>query len=144
MEEPYGFFLRHAELHRTQRRLFRRVSARRRRPRLRRCEPGEMGVVISRYSDVADYDWVAIPLIPYLYSTENASQVPVRVDRNIVNRLRDQYCEAHLMGLGEHVQKGSFWHGGWTELIGVAYERRMYAFRFDTTEEQTTTRLSPG
>ena len=40
------------------------------------------------------------------------------------------------MGLGKHVRKGGFWHGGWTELIGVAYERRMYAFRFDTTEEQ--------
>ena len=30
----------------------------------------------------------------------------------------------------------NFWHGGWTELVGVAYERRIYAFRFNTTEAQ--------
>jgi hypothetical protein len=27
-------------------------------------------------------------------------------------------------------------HGGWTQLVGVSYERRIYAFRFETTEEQ--------
>ena len=27
-------------------------------------------------------------------------------------------------------------HGGWTPLIGTAYERRTYAFRFSTTTEQ--------
>ena len=27
-------------------------------------------------------------------------------------------------------------HGGWKELVGVAYERRIYAFRFETTESQ--------
>jgi hypothetical protein len=26
--------------------------------------------------------------------------------------------------------------GGWTQLVGSAYERRIYAFRFDTTEAQ--------
>jgi len=92
--------------------------------------------VISRYSGVSDYDWVAIPLIPYLYSVEDISQVPERVDRATVNRMRDEYHEAHLLGLGEKVPKGGFWHGGWTELIGVSYERRRYAFRFDTTEAQ--------
>lgn len=134
MEEPYGFFgtlnpTGHNAVY------FARICAETP-TSLRRCDPGEMGVVISRYSDVGDYDWVAIPLIPYLYSTENASQVPDRVDRKTVNRLRDQYYEAHLMDLGGHVRKGSFWHGGWTELIGVSYERRMYAFRFDTTQKQ--------
>ena len=39
--------------------------------RLRRCEPGEMGSVISRYQKVAGYDWLAIPLIPYLYAVDN-------------------------------------------------------------------------
>jgi len=41
-----------------------------------------------------------------------------------------------LLSLGRDVRKGDFWHGGWTQLVGVSYERRMYAFRFDTTEEQ--------
>ena len=95
-----------------------------------------MGAVISRYSNVNDYDWVAIPLIPYLYSVEDISHVPDRVNRVMVHRFRDEYHEAHLLGLGREVARGGFWHGGWTELIGVSYERRMYAFRFDTTEAQ--------
>ena len=37
---------------------------------LRHCSPGETGVVISRYDGVGGYDWVAIPLIPYLYAVE--------------------------------------------------------------------------
>jgi len=134
MEEPYGFFgtvnpTGHTAIY------FANICAETP-TNLRRCEPGEMGVVISRYSDVSDYDWVAIPLIPYLYSVEDVAEVPDRVDRATVNRLRDQYHEAHLLGLGEKVPKGGFWHGGWTELIGLAYERRMYAFRFETTEAQ--------
>ena len=31
---------------------------------LRRCNPGELGVVISRYRHVAGRDWLAIPLLP--------------------------------------------------------------------------------
>jgi hypothetical protein len=134
MEEPYGFFgtlnpTGHTAVY------FAHICAET--PTiLRRCEPGEMGAVISRYSDVNDFDWVAIPLIPYLYSVEDISRVPDRVDRAMVDRFRDEYHEAHLLGLGEKVTKGGFWHGGWMELIGVSYERRMYAFRFDTTEAQ--------
>lgn len=134
MEEPYGFFgtvnpTGHTAVY------FAHICAQTP-TQLRRCQPGEMGAVISRYSDVNDYDWVAIPLIPYLYSVEDISQVPEHVDRATVNRFRDEYHEAHLLGLGEKVPKGGFWHGGWTELVGVSYERRMYAFRFDTTEAQ--------
>lgn len=134
LEEPYGFFgtlnpTGHTATY------FARICAET--PvTLRRCLPGEMGVVIARYSDVAHYDWVAIPLIPYLYSVEDPAEVPAHVDRVTVNQLRDQYHEARLMSLGTEVKKGNFWHGGWTELIGVSYERRIIAFRFDTTEAQ--------
>lgn len=134
MEEPYGFFgtvnpTGHTAVY------FAHICAETP-TQLRRCRPEEMGAVISRYSDVSTYDWVAIPLIPYLYSVEDLSRVPEHVDRAMVDRLRDEYHEAHLLGLGEKVAKGGFWHGGWTELVGVSYERRMYAFRFDTTEAQ--------
>lgn len=134
LEEPYGFFgtlnpTGHTAIY------FSRICAAT--PvKLRRCEPGEMGSVISRYSDVAHHDWVVIPLIPYLYSVEDISEVPDRVNRETVHRLRTQYHEAHLLSLGRDVRRGDFWHGGWTQLVGVSYERRMYAFRFDTTEEQ--------
>jgi hypothetical protein len=34
------------------------------------------------------------------------------------------------------VLEGSLLHGGWNQLVGVSYERKIYAFRFATTEEQ--------
>jgi hypothetical protein len=134
MEEPYGFFgtvnpTGHTAIY------FERICAET--PvLLRRCQPGELGAVVSRYQGIDGYDWVAIPLIPYLYSVENPQDVPERVDRATVSRLRSRYHEKHLLELGESLRAGNFLHGGWTELIGVAYERRIYAFRFATTEAQ--------
>ena len=53
--------------------------------KLRRCAPGENGAVITRYQGIAEYDWIAMPLLPYLYAVENGSEVPVRADRETVN-----------------------------------------------------------
>ena len=44
---------------------------------LRPCRPGELGVVISRYDDIGGYDWIAVPLLPYLYAVES----PLRMSR---------------------------------------------------------------
>ena len=134
MEEPYGFFgavnpTGHNAIY------FQRICAAT--PvKLRRCEAGELGAVIARYKGIDGYDWVAIPLVPYLYSVEDASQIPVRVDRAAVHRLRNRYREAHLLGLGKDLQAGSFMSDGWMQLVGLSYERRIYAFRFETSAEQ--------
>ncbi|MGA2888789.1 MAG: hypothetical protein ABSE51_12120 [Terracidiphilus sp.] len=134
MEEPYGFFgsvnpTGHNAIY------FERICAET--PvKLRRCQAGELGSVIARYQGIDGYDWVAMPLVPYLYSVEKSSDVPVRVDHEIVNRLRDRYREAHLLDLGADLYPGNVLRGGWTQLVGVSYERRIYAFRFETSEEQ--------
>jgi hypothetical protein len=134
MEEPYGIFgvlnpTGHNAIY------FERICAET--PvTLRRCQPGEMGVVIARYQGIDGYDWVAIPLLPYLYAVENAANVPAHVDRDTVERLRNHYRETHLESLGANLSPGSFLHGGWTQLVGAAYERRIFAFRFQTTPEQ--------
>lgn len=135
LEEPYGFFgtlnpTGHTALY------FENICAET--PvKLRRCEPGEPGTVIARYQGMSGYDWVATPLIPYLYSVERTSQVPDRADRKTVNRLRDQYHETYLLPtLGERLRAGSIVQGGWSQLVGVAYDRRIYAFRFATTRRQ--------
>jgi hypothetical protein len=134
MEEPYGFFgflnpTGHNAIY------FERICAET--PvKLRRCEPGEMGAVLSRYQGIDGYDWVAMPLVPYLYSVEEASSAPTRVDRETVTRLRSRYHEAHLLDLSENLPAGGVARGGWTELVGAAYERRIYALFFATAEEQ--------
>ena len=134
LAEPYGFFgsvnpTGHNAIY------FERICAETP-TRLRRCQAGELGAVISRYQGINGYDWVAIPLVPYLYSVEKASEVPAHVDRQIVNDLRNRYHEAHLLDLGNNLHRGNFMRGGWTQLVGLSYERRIYAFRFETTEAQ--------
>ncbi len=104
--------------------------------RLRRCGPGELGVVIARYEGIAGYDWLAVPLLPYLYSVEDPAAVPARVNREMVESLRRRYHEAHFMGLGQNVPEGGRVQRGWNQLLGAAYERRIYAFRFETTVGQ--------
>jgi hypothetical protein len=104
--------------------------------KLRRCAPGELGAVIARYQGIDGYDWVAIPLVPYLYSVENAAEVPAHVDHDTVVQLRNHYREQHLQDLGPNLSPGNLVRGGWTQLLGAAYERRIYAFRFATSEAQ--------
>jgi hypothetical protein len=134
MEEPYGFFgilnpTGHSAIY------FERICAES--PvKLRRCQPGEMGVVIARNRGIDGYDWVAIPLLPYLYAVENPADVPTQVDRDTVMRLRNQYREARLESLGNNLSPGNFGRGGWTQLVGAAYDRRIYAFLFQTTAAQ--------
>jgi hypothetical protein len=104
---------------------------------LRRCQPGEGGVVISRYpKNVADYDWIAIPLLPYLYAVEKIEDIPRSVDRRTVAELRDRYRRAHLMALVPDEANGNAPNGEWTELVGVAYVRTIYGFEIETTPEQ--------
>ena len=63
---------------------------------LRMCEPGEYGAVISRYHKIDGYDWIAMPLVPYLYAVDDPAQVPAWVDKDQVARLRDAYRRTHL------------------------------------------------
>jgi len=134
MEEPYGFFgilapAGHSAIY------LDKVCAET--PlKLRRCGPDELGVVITRHPDMAGYDWVAIPLMPYLYSVENAAEVPKHANGDLVWRLRRRYHESHLLSLGKKVTEGSFFRAGWGMLLGQSYDRRMFAFRFETTAEQ--------
>ena len=71
---------------------------------LRMCRPGESGVVISRYHKIGGLDWVAIPLIPYLYAVEDVSEVPQSVDQAQVAALRDAYRRKHLLEPGTEWQ----------------------------------------
>jgi hypothetical protein len=102
---------------------------------LRRCAPGELGMVISRYKGVGGYDWLAVPLLPYLYAAENPQNIPKRADHKTVNSLRLAYHDTQLTSL-EDVPEGGRIKRGWNQLVGASYERRIYAFRFETTPEQ--------
>jgi len=105
---------------------------------LRRCQPGEAGVVISRYNRVAELDWVAIPLVPYLYAVERAEDVPSYATEVAVADLRDRYRRAHLRGLAPDgpSASGAPVDTHWRQLIGAVYDRQIVAFSIATTPAQ--------
>ena len=100
---------------------------------LRPCAPGELGSVISRYDGIGGYDWVAIPLIPYLYAVERPQDVPLFVDPKMTSFLRDQYRRKHLEMVAPDRDDGRTPGGNWYELVGTAYDRTTYAFAIETS-----------
>lgn len=104
--------------------------------RLRRCDPGETGVVISRYHHIDGYDWMAMPLLPYLYAVTSADEIPEKANRSMVRRLRDEYRRAHLLEYVPDDPKREIPRGDWTQLVGEAYNRKIYGFELETTPEQ--------
>jgi hypothetical protein len=110
--------------------------------KLRLCEAGESGVVISRYHRVGGYDWIAIPLIPYLYAVDRVDEIPASVDPNSVAELRDNYRRAHLASIvptalsASDIQDSRIPDGNWIQLVGSSYDRTIYSFEIETTETQ--------
>lgn len=103
---------------------------------LRHCAAGETGVVLSRYDGVGGYDWVAIPLIPYLYAVERPQDVPLFANAKMAAFLRDRYRRKYLEDIVPDVKNGETPGGNWYQLIGSSYDRTIYGFDIETTPEQ--------
>ena len=103
---------------------------------LRPCAPGESGVVISRYNGVGKYDWVAIPLVPYLYAVERPEDIPLFADAKMTAFLRDRYRRKYLQAIAPDARNGETPAGNWYELIGSSYDRTIYGFEIETTRKQ--------
>jgi len=103
---------------------------------LRPCAPGETGVVLSRYDGVDGYDWLAIPLIPYLYAVERPQDIPLFADAKMVAFLRDTYRRQHLRDVAPDSANGEMPGGNWYQLVGSSYDRTIYGFEIETTRAQ--------
>jgi hypothetical protein len=134
LEEPYGTFggmnpTGHAAVY------FSRVCAAS--PvSLRRCRQRETGTVISRYHRVAECDWIAIPLLPYLYAVDRPEQVPQAVSSEEVPALRDAWRRKNLIAVAHDANDGATPAGDWIQLVGASYDRTIYGFEIETTQDQ--------
>jgi hypothetical protein len=134
MEEPYGHFgsfnpTGHAAIY------LNHVCAETP-TQLRACRPGELGTVISRYHKIHHEDWIAMPLVAYLYAVDDVTQVPASVDKEQADTIREAYWRAHLQELAPPKPDGSVPGGEWDQLVGESYIRKMHGFQVDTTPEQ--------
>jgi hypothetical protein len=134
MEEPYGAFgafnpTGHAAMY------LNRVCAANP-TELRMCHDGEYGVVISRYHKIDGYDWIAVPLIPYLYAVNSIDQIPATIDKAGVAEVRDAYRRTYLEQLAPDTAAGTAPKGEWVQLVGASYDRTIHGFQVETTREQ--------
>jgi len=103
---------------------------------LRPCREGELGVVISRYDGIGHYDWLAMPLMAYLYAVDSADEIPATMDRTTEVAMRDAYRRGHLEMVAPDRADGGAPDGNWYELAGAAYDRAIYGFSVKSTAEQ--------
>jgi hypothetical protein len=103
---------------------------------LRRCEPGEGGAVISRYYKIGGYDWVAMPLLPYLYAVDTLEEIPQSADKRLLVALREKYRRSHLLDLVPDGPNERAQNDAWVQLVGAAYIRKIYGFRIKTSQRQ--------
>ena len=106
--------------------------------RLRVCRPDEHGVVISRYHRIDGFDWIAVPLVPYLYAVDQVTDIPLTADAELESRLRDEYRRRHLLQIAPNVSEkwGDIPDGEWIQLVGASYDRRIYGFQIGTTSKE--------
>jgi len=110
---------------------------------LRPCNPGEPGVVVSRYHDLraTNADWMAIPAPVFFYGVDDPADVPTFVTASLETELRETYREQHLLSVvpsrmnrsGASVAPA---YGDWEEGIGAAFDRRLFLYTVDTTPQQ--------
>jgi hypothetical protein len=103
---------------------------------LRLCHDGEYGTVISRYHKIDGYDWIAMPLIAYLYAVDSLNDIPLMVDRDKAETLRDAYRRQHLLNLAPDNREGGTPKGEWTQLLGASFDRTIHGFQVESTPEQ--------
>jgi hypothetical protein len=98
--------------------------------KVRMCQPGEsVGVAISRYDHIGPYDWLATPILQFLYATDRAQDTLPYATPKAVAGLREQYRHDFLNDLfpdeTEHTPENSEW---W-ESAGMAYTRRLWGYQ---------------
>lgn len=104
--------------------------------RLRPCREGEAGVVISRYHRIDGYDWLAMPLLAYLYAVDDISEIPASATPKLELQRRDEYRREHLEDLVPDDPKHEIPGGEWIQLVGASYDRRIWGFEVSTTPRQ--------
>ncbi len=102
---------------------------------LRRCNPGEPGVVLSRYHHIAGYDWLAMPVVAYLYAVDKPEQIPLFVDPKMAWFLRNQYRRTHFADIVPDPPSSAPDTTDWYQLVGSAFDRTLYGFQLPTSPE---------
>lgn len=103
---------------------------------LRRCLPGELGVVIAAYPNFGmdkPYEWIAVPLLPFLYGVESERNIPLYVNGEVRTLLRETYRRTFFGDLIPNNANGAIPEGSWQQMIANCFNRDTYSITLNTT-----------
>lgn len=107
--------------------------------RLRMCQAGEKGVIITSYPtfvEGANYQWMAVPLTPYLYGVEDETDIPLYANGEIRNFLREAFRRNYLSSVVRGNESGAMPKGDWRTMLTAAFNRDVYSFNIQTTMKE--------
>jgi len=107
--------------------------------RLRLCQPGEEGSVISNYTTLGEdqpFEWNIVPLNLFLYGVVDPENRPLfaswpvkrLLEENYRENVLGNYCLTHLCQTSGKAE--------WREMVGATAERTLYILIASTTVEQ--------
>jgi len=107
--------------------------------RLRLCEPGEEGSVISNYTTLGEdqpFEWNIVPFYLFLYGVADPENRPLfaswpvkrLLEENYREKVLGNYCVTHFCETSGKAE--------WREMVGATAERTLYILIVSTTVEQ--------
>ncbi len=105
--------------------------------KLRMCRPGEpAGVAISRYNQIGAYDWLATPILEFLYGVDKPGDALAYASQQQVDELRQRYRRRVLGEIFPDGTERLDRNSEWWESVAMAYVRRFWGYELATTREQ--------
>ena len=107
--------------------------------RLRLCEPGEQGSVISTYSNFDEdqrFQWNIVPLSVFLYGVEDVRKRPLFASPQVKRLLEEQYRQNFLSAYCSGPPCSTNEKANWRDMVGATFDRSVYVFVMATTVQQ--------
>lgn len=107
--------------------------------KMRLCEPGEEGSVLSNYSDFKEnhkYEWNIVPISVFLYGVENPAARPLYGSLPLREMLQNQYRMRAMQEVCASADCANNPDANWRDLVAATFVRTVYIFEVKTTEEQ--------
>src|ERR1700681_776562 len=99
--------------------------------KLRLCQPGEQGSVISNYISLGEdqpFEWNIVPLNVYVYGVENPRYRPIVGSQKIKRVLEERYREQSLSAYCASESCMTSNSAEWREMVGATLSRSIYMF----------------
>jgi hypothetical protein len=107
--------------------------------KLRLCQPGEQGSVMSNYISLGEdqsFEWNIVPLNVYVYGVEDPRYRPIVGSQKIKHVLEERYREKYLSEYCKSESCQTSHKAEWREMVAATLERSMYMFVVNTTVQQ--------